>query len=131
MLSSRLLNTLSNTPPTALKDTLSACFTISTQESSQDAPKHLLSMLPSTLPSCSQVLLPVWSQVRSQLHSMVHSQATSVYAPKYTLKMANTLKREDTPNLTWGCAPKHVSACSIPGVAELLTVGIGRHEAVG
>jgi len=70
------------TLPIAFDDTLSACLTVRSQVSSQDAPNctrwHTLSLLDCTLPSKLSR--------RSQLHSMAHSQPAWLYAPKWALK---------------------------------------------
>jgi len=99
----------------------------------KDAPNctrwHTPSLLDCTFPSKlsrrSQAHSRARSQVHSQLHSMTHSQPAWLYAPKYTLK------REDTPNLTWLYASMYASACSIQRLAELQAPGTGRCEAGG
>jgi len=148
-LSNTLLSTLSSTLPIALDDTLPACLNVRSQVSSQDASKyteyvlkytpghapkdahtctrwHTASLLDYILPNqrsrSSQAHSRASSQVHFQLHSMVHSQPTWLYAPKHTLK------REDTPNLTWLYAHMYPPACSIQRLAELQKPATRRHQ---
>jgi len=145
--------------PVPLDSTLPACLTIRSQVSPRDAPKCTPSMLPSTpstfwrtllgmlsrtLPIALDGTLPAWLTVRSQVSSQDalehtpenalkytpnrtrwHSQPISLYAPKYTLK------RQDTPKLTWLYAPMYAPTCSIQRLAQLQTPGTGRREAGG
>ena len=87
---------------------------------------HTVSLLDCTLPYQRTRSYQAHSWARSQvcftLHSMVHSQPTWLYAPKYTLK------REDTPNLTWLYAHMYPPACSIWRHAKLQKPGSGRHQ---
>jgi len=102
MLSITLPSMLSSSLPIALDGTLSACWTVRSQVSSQDAlkhtPEHALKFTPNctqwhtpglldcTLPSKlsrrSQAHSRACSEVHSQLHSMGHSQPAGLYAPK-------------------------------------------------
>jgi len=74
-------------------------------------------MLSSSFPIALDGTLPACLTIRSRVHLRV--------ARKYTL---NT---QDTPNLTWLCAPKYAPACSIQRLAELQKPGTWRREGCG
>jgi len=88
-------------------------------------PSLLDCMLQSKLSRYSQVHLQPHSEVCTQLHSIVHSQPNWLYATKYTLK------REDTPNLTWLYASTYASACLIQRIGELQIAATRRTETGG
>jgi len=81
------------------------------------SPVQPLSILPSTPPSTLSSTLPITLDG--------NCQPAWLYAPKYTLK------REDTPNLTWLYASMYAPACSIESLAEFQAPGTGRCEAGG
>jgi len=97
------------TLPITLDGTLPACLTVCSQVSSQDSLKHTPEHAFKYTPNSTR-----W-----------HSQPTWLYAPKYTLK------RQDTPNLSWLYAPMYAPVCSIQRLAELQAPGTRRREAGG
>jgi hypothetical protein len=70
-------------------------------------------MLLSRLSRSSQDYFQACSQVCFQLHDKIHSQSTWFYASKFTLK------RQDTPNFTWLCAPIYASWYLLERLEEL------------
>ena len=131
---------LKHTPEYALNYTLN-CTRWHSQPAWLYAPKYTPSMLPSTptsrfsstlpgilsstLPIALDGTLPACLTVHSQVNSQDAHKQTPQHAPKYTLK------RQDTPNLTWLYAPMYAPGCSIHRLIEWQAPVTGRRVAGG
>jgi len=122
---STLPGILSRTLPIALDDTLPACLTILSQVSSQDSPmytcKYVLKYTPELAlqdaPNCTRWHTPCLLDCTLPSILSRCSQNALKHTPKHAPKC--TLKRHNTPNLTWLYTPMYAPGCSIERLAEM------------